>query len=264
MNDQSRRMYGFFLGIAFGLPYALISQYINVWMLPGIPLFELPIGRVASVILTALAMGMTGLIVGWSEESFWGLMGSSLFLVLASSMQAYINSGSSQAVTFFFLFLFTFLPRLIIYLPLAIAFRWMLGVLEGNARDSGLVRFLKVTVAILTLAILGGRFSMLVPEAREALQDMNALVLESMSAAENKDNLPSALIPVDGFQTYAIGSYTFEWSSDVDRLPVTRSIAGYGITESLILIRFESGYQFGCAFTPPSHVPKCINITRVR
>ena len=264
MNDQSRRMYGFFLGIAFGLPYALISQYINVWMLPGIPLFELPIGRVASVILTALAMGMTGLIVGWSEESFWGLMGSSLFLVLASSMQAYLNSGSSQTVTFFFLSLFTFLPRLIIYLPLAIAFRWMLGVLEGNARDSGLVRLLKVSVVILVLAIIGGRFSMLVPEAREALEDMNTLVLEGMSAAENKDDLPSALIPVDGFPTYATGSYTLEWSSDVDGLPVTRSVAGYGITESLILIRFESGYQFGCAFTPPSHVPKCINITRVR
>ncbi len=264
MNDQSRRMYGFSLGIAFGLPYALISQYINVWMLPGIPLFELPIGRVASVILTALVMGMTGLIVGWSEESFWGLIGGSLFLVLASSMHAYINSGSSRAVTFFFLFLFTFLPRLIIYLPLAIAFRWMLGVVEGNAQGSGLVRLLKVIVVVFTLAIIGGRFSMLVPEAREALEDMNTLVLEGMSAAENKDDLPPALIPVDGFPAYARGSYTLEWSSDMDRLPVTRSVAGYGITESLILIRFESGYQFGCVFTPPSHVPKCINITRVR
>lgn len=264
MNDQPRRMYGFFLGIAFGLPYALISQYINVWMLPGIPLFELPIGRVVSVILTTLVMGMAGLIVAWDEESFWGLMGASLFLVLASSMQAYLNSGSSQTVTFFFLSLFTFLPRLIIYLPLAFTFRWMVGVLEGNARGSGLVRLLKVTVVILVLAILGGRFSMLVPEAQEALQDMNTLVLEGLSAAANKDDLPPALIPVDGFPTYARGSYTLEWSSDVDRLPVTRSVAGYGITESLILIRFESGYQFGCAFTPPSHVPKCINITRVR
>lgn len=264
MNDQTRRMYGFFLGIAFGLPYSLITQFINIWMLPGIPLFDLPIGRTASVILTTLAMGITALAVAWDEESFWGLMGSSLFLVFAGSLQAYINTGSSQAVPSFFLFLFTFLPRLIIYLPLAFAFRWMLGILEGNAAGSGLMRFLKVTAVILTLAIVGGRFSMLVPEARESLQDMNALVAEGMSAAANKEDLPVPLIPVDGFPTYAKGAYTLEWSSDVDRLPVTRPVAGYGITESLIIVRFENDYQFGCVFTPPSPSPKCINITRVR
>lgn len=264
MNDQQRRVYGFFLGIAFGLPYSLITQFINVWMLPGIPLFDLPIGRVASVILTTLAMGIVGLFVGWDEESFWGLIGSALFLVLGSSLLAYINSGSSQAVSFFFLFLFTFLPRLIIYLPLALAFRWMLGVLDENARGSGLMRLLKVTVIILILAIVGGRFSMFVPEAREAVRNMNALVLEGMSAIASQNDLPDALILVDGFSTYAKGAYTLEWSSDVDNLPVTRPIAGYGITESLILVRFENNYQFGCVFTPPNRVPKCINITRVR
>lgn len=44
---------------------------------------------------------------------------------------------------------------------------------------------MKVTVVILALAVLGGRFSMLVPEAQEALQDMNTLVLEGLSAAAN-------------------------------------------------------------------------------
>lgn len=264
MNNQTRRICGVFLGIAFGLLYSLISQFINVWMLPGIPLFELPIGRLASVILTTLGMGIIGLLVAWDEESFWGLIGSALFLVLASSLLAFINGGSSEAVPSFLLFLFTFLPRVIIYLPLALAFRWMLGILERNTGSSGLIRLLKVTVIILALAIIGGRFSMLVPEAQNALKDMDALVMAGISASENQQELPASLIPVDGFEAHAKGAYTLEWSSDVDSLPVTRFVAEYGVTESLIIVRFENDYQFGCVFTPPSTIPKCINITRVR
>ena len=266
MSDKKRRIYGFIIGIAFGLSYSTISQFINVWMLPGIPLFDLLIGRVATVILTSLSMGILGVIVAWDEESFWGLIGGTLFLVVLGSAQAYINSGSSQAVTSFFLFLFTFLPRLIIYLPLAFLFRWALNNLDNSVPGypRGLSRPLKVMAVILTLAVIGGRFSILAPEARQALQDGNTLVLEGTTARDSGSELPEPLIVVDGFSTYAKGPYTLEWSSDVDSLPVTRPIADYGVIESLIIFRFENEYQFGCAYTPPSRMPKCINITRVR
>lgn len=267
MNDKKRRIYGFIIGIAFGLPYSTISQFINGWMLPGIPLFELPIGRVATVILTSLLMGVLGLMVAWDEESFWGIIGGSLLLVILGSAQAYINSGLSQAVTSFFLFLFTFLPRLIIYLPLAFLFRWALNNLDHSSAPDyrrGLSRPLKVMIVILTLAVIGGRFSILAPEARQALQDGNTLVLEGISARDNGSDLPEPLQVVDGFSAYAKGPYTFEWSSDVDSLPVTRPVADFGVIESLILVHFENGYLFGCAYTPPSHAPKCINITRVK
>jgi hypothetical protein len=266
MSDKKRRMYGFIIGIAFGLPYSYISQFINVWMLSDIPLFDLPIGRVTAAILTTLALGALGVIVAWDEESFFGLIGGTLLLVVLGSVQAYINSSSSQAVTSFFLFLFTFLPRLIIYLPLAFLFRWALNNLDNSVPGypRGLRRPLKVIAVLLTVAVIGGRFSMLAPEARQALQDANALVLEGISARDNGSNLPKPLLDVDGFSTYAKGPYTLEWSSDVDSLPVTRSVADFGITESLILVHFENGYLFGCAYTPPSRVPKCINVTRVR
>ena len=266
MNDKKRRIYGFIVGIAFGLPYSYISQFINVWVLPDVPLFDLPIGRVTTAFLTTLALGVLGVIVAWDEESFWGIVAGSMFLVLMGSAQAFINSGSSQPVTTFFLFLFTFLPRLIIYLPLAFLFRWALNNLDRSmpGYPPGLRRPLKVIVVLLTLAVIGGRFSILAPEARQALQDGNALVLEGMSARDNGVALPEPLLVVDGFSTYAKGPYTLEWSNDVDSLPVTRPIADFGVIESLIIFRFENEYQFGCAYTPPSHVPKCINITRVR
>ena len=148
MSDQKRRMYGIIIGLAFGFPNALISQFINVWALPGIPLYDLPIGRVASVVLISLFMGLTGLIVAWDEESFWGLLGSGLLAVFASSLMAFVNSGERQIVTSFFLSMFTFLPRLIFYLPLGFFFRWLVGILDttGRTPSSGLSRLLKVTV----------------------------------------------------------------------------------------------------------------------
>ena len=81
MSDRERRIYGFLVGVVFGLPYATISQFINVWMLPGIPLYELPLGRVTTVVLTSIVMGILGAIVAWEEESFWGLIGGSFFSV---------------------------------------------------------------------------------------------------------------------------------------------------------------------------------------
>lgn len=266
MSDRKRRVYGFMIGLAFGLPFAIISEFINIWMLPGIPLFELPLGRVTTTVLTTLFMSILGLMVAWDEESFWGLLGGSMFIVIISSLQAKYNSGVSEGVTSFFLFLFTFLPRLIIYLPLTLFLRWVLNNFDRTASISSGRKgspFLAI-LALLALAVIGGRYSILAPEAHQALQDGNALILEGISAVENGMDLPEPLLVVDGFSTYANGPYTLEWSSDVDQLPVTRPIAEFGVTESLIIFRFENTYQFGCVYTPPSRVPKCINITRVR
>jgi len=266
MSDQQRRMAGFRVGVAFGLPYLYISQFINVWMLPGIPLFDLPIGRAATVILGTLSMGILGTIVAWYEESFWGILGGALFGVVVSHVQAYINSGESQAVSSFILFVYTFLPRLIIYIPAGLFLRWALNQQEyivARSPDS-LRRRVTVWVAILVVAVIGGRFSLYVPEANQALKDADVLVLDGLSSVENGVDLPKPLIPVDGFSAYAKGAYTLEWSSDVDSLPVTRPRASFGVVESLIIIRFESGYWFGCVYTPPGYIANCINITRVR
>jgi hypothetical protein len=118
-------------------------------------------------------------------------------------------------------------------------------------------------VVLVALAVLGGRFSLYKPEAMQALQKANTLLVESM-LIENKEELPVELRLVDGFIELAEGPYTLEWSSDVDRLAVTRPRVGIGVLESLIIYRFENGYIFGCTFTPPTYKANCINITRVR
>ncbi len=262
MSDRRRRIYGFIIGLAFGLPYVIASEFINLWMLPGIPLFELPLGHVTTVVLTSIFMGVLGLIVVWSEESIWGILSGAFFIVLMGSIQAYINSGLTQGVNAFFLFLFTFLPRIVIYLPLAFFFRWAVNNFDQSSPDlvRGPAHAVTVTIALLFFVGSGGWFSMLIPEARLALQDANALVLEGMTALENGEDLPEPFILLDGFPIYAKGHYTLEWSSDVDSLSVGKSSTPVGVTESLIIVRFENTYQFGCVYTSPSHIPKCVDI----
>lgn len=261
MSDKQRRVVGFLTGLAFGLPFTIVSQYINLWLLPDIPFFDLPLGRIESVVLGSLGMGLFGLIVALDEESLWGVIGGGLFGVALSSVAAYINSGVSDLFRSFFVFLFTFLPRLILYLPLGFLFRWIINTQEYAAtRSPGWMRkSLIARILLISVAIGGGLYSIYPKESRIALQSADALLHEGM-LIDDRASLPKSLIPVDGFVTYAKGPYTLELNSDVDSLPVTRPRVGIGVIESLVIFRFENGFQFGCVFTPPNYVANCLHI----
>ena len=265
LSDRNRRILGFVTAALFGLSYLFVSQFSNVWALPGIPLYEPPIGRIDIVILGALAMGLLGLLVVWDQESFWGLLIAALTGVILSSIQAYINSGETGFLKSIIVFIFTFLPRLVLFLPLGIFFRWLVSQVEdallgfrGRLRD--------LTLAILTtvaIIVVGGRISLYPPEAQRALREANELLLNAQ-ILEDRDALPISLQLTDGFIELAQGPYTLEYSDNPNRLPVQRPTVSLDILEPLIIYRFENGYIFGCVFTPPTYVANCINITRIR
>ncbi len=264
LSNQNRRILGFLVGAAFGLAYSWVAQFINVWALPGIPLYEPPIGRVGSIVLTALVLGLLGLIVAWDLESLWGLLIAALTGVVLTSFQAYLNSGETQFFKSIIVFVFTFMPRLVFFLPLGLFFRWLTGTLEDALLISrGRLRRLAVAVfALVAVAVIGGRFSLLPEEALISMQKAHGLLVESMSI-EDRNALPPELLLVDGFVEYAEGPYTLEWSSEADRLPVTRPHVSLDTLESLVIYRFENGFVFGCVFTPPSYKTACANISRI-
>jgi hypothetical protein len=263
MSDTKRRMVGFLIGIALGLPYSLISEYINVWMLPGIPLFEQPVGRVTAVIATTLVIGILGLIIAWEKDSFPGLIAGALFTVAATSYLAFLNSGSTQPEKTLILFIFTFLPRMVLYFPISLFLFWIIRQIEhGAGAPLASVRGgLLVMAAALIVMAAGAGFSQLSAEARQALKDANQLTLAGISAAAQGTRLPAALEPVEGFGANAASAYTLEWSDAVDSLNVIRPVTDDPALESLIIVHFANGYEFGCVYTPPGRVPKCINIT---
>jgi hypothetical protein len=266
MSETKSRIIGFLCGLLLGLPYSFISQFINVWMLPGLPLLDLPVGRVAMILLTTLSMGILGLIVTWDKESLVGIIGGALFMVVTGSYLAYVNGGSYKGTETFLVFIFTFLPRVVLFVPIALFLRWVSEQFEQvTTQTAGILwRLTRVLVAILLAAGIGGSFSLLSSEARQALQDANQLTLDGISSVAQQTELPAALIPVEGFSRVANGAYTLNWSDRVDNLNVVRPETDGSVIESLIIIRFDNGYKFGCVYTPPSHTPKCINITQAQ
>lgn len=264
LSDRNRRALGFLVGAAFGLIYSWVAQYSNIWALPGIPLYEPPVGRAETVALTALGMGLLGLTTVWNQESPWGVIAAALMGVVFNSSLAYVNSGETQFLKSVIVFVFTFLPRVVFFLPLGLYFRWLTGMLEEAAlQPRGRLRRLAAAALTLTaLAVIGGRFSLLPEEGRLSLQKTHDLLTASMSI-EKRSDLPPELQTVDGFVELAEGPYTLEWSSDADRLPVTRPPVSLDTLESLVLVRFENGFVFGCLFTPPAYKAACTNISRV-
>lgn len=265
LTDRNRRILGFSFAAALGFVYLLISQFVNVWNLPDIPLYEPPIGRLETTVYGAVIMGLLGLLIVWDQESFWGLLISSLAGVVVTSFQAYINSYETGVLKSIIVFAFTFLPRVVFFLPLGVLFRWLVSQTEDALIGfRGRLRDLVIAAALtIGMIILGARMSLYPTEAQRALQEANNLLLSSQSITE-RDALPVSLQLTDGFIELAKGPYTLEYTDDPDRLPVTRPRVSLDVLEPLIIYRFENGYIFGCVFTPPAYVANCINISRVR
>jgi hypothetical protein len=118
-------------------------------------------------------------------------------------------------------------------------------------------RLFPVFAAFLGVVIAGG-FTLYPREVRQSLVRADEMIRLGLQASTN-DDLPKPLQSVEGFLAKANGKYTFEVGSDPDVLPVQRPIVEYGESEPFIIVRFESGFRFGCVYSPPYIVPVCGN-----
>ena len=58
----------------FGFGYALVSQLINRLALPGIPLYQPPLGPVGNIVLGLLAGAGLGLLCAWPASAAKGIL----------------------------------------------------------------------------------------------------------------------------------------------------------------------------------------------
>ena len=260
MNDNSRRIFGFIIGLLMGLCYGLVAQLINVVFLPGIPLYHPGSGLLGSILFMALGGGLIGVIAAWPEEAIPGIILSSLIGALLTILLSFPRTGGSSDAIWgtIVLLLLTFLPRAFLFLPMAALVRWVLSVWERELESVAFsVKKLALSLGGVVLAAgVLGLLSLYPSFGRYALANTNELVKRGM-AAQIANNLPAELKPVDGFINGAQGTYTLELSDNPDLLPVQRPIASYGEQEYAVFVRFENGFRFGCAFTPTYQEPSC-------
>ena len=258
MSARKRRLLGFITGAVLGLAYSLTANLVNRLLLPSLPLQEPFPGALLLALGSSLLAGLMGLITLWSDETFIGLLVSSLLGAGIAALWSWYTedvSGVLLMLTFF-----VFLPRVFFYIPLGIAVHWISRqwqrVTLADRRNPGKV----IVPVVCFLAAFGaGMFSIHPPEVRYALVTTDQILQEGMAAA-SEDDLPEPLQDVWYFTDYARGEYTLEVSLEPDRLPVQRPIAQYGQLVSLIIVQFENGFTIGCVFTPPHSMPVCGNM----
>ena len=263
MRDHPRRILGMALGLVLGLFYGLASQLVNVLALPGLPLYHPAPGLLGTVFLIALSGVLIGLITAWPEEPFPGVLLGAVSGALLSTLTsiATINEATpdaGRAVGFYAILFITFLPRALLFIPVAGLLHWVLGTWQNELR-SAVFSGTKLTASVLLLAAVAlgaGLLSLYSQEGRRSLEVTNQLIQAGQRASQ-VSSLPSPLQKVDGFLQGAQGPYTLTLSDNPDILPLQRPVASPSMTEYAVLVIFGNGYHFGCAFTPPHPDPVC-------
>lgn len=257
MQLSSQRMLGLIIGSILGLGYAVTSNYVNEWVMPGIPLFVPWPGRFGVIALTTVVFGLLGLLAAWTEESIPGILLTGVAGSFLTSIWIFMTATSNLGGVFAMLLL-VFLPRMFFYVPFGWLVRWLMDRLTPHPhRSTAPVR--RWASVLMGFAVVSGfgLFALHGEETRLSLQRMDALLREGMQAA-SREELPAPLQKVDGFLQNAKGAYSYEIGSNPDVLPVQRPIAEYGEAEPFIIVKFENGFRFGCVFSPPYIVPACI------
>lgn len=260
MNDSARRVLGLVTGLMMGLAYGLVSQLINPFFLPGVPLFHPGSSLAADILFTGLVGGLIGLISAWFDEALPGVLLGSLAGALITTLFSFVGSNTNvdYFLGLFVLLIMTFLPRAVVFVPLAALTRWTLHVWaeEFQSVSFSIVKLLLSLLLPAALAGALGAFSLYPSQGRQALQATHHLIQMGMQAT-TQEGLPEALKKVDGFLQNAHGAYTLELSDDPDILPIQRPLLTSGEQEYAVLVRFENGYRFGCVFTPNYPQPVC-------
>jgi hypothetical protein len=257
MKNSQRRLLGFVAGLVLGLAYALTANLINKIALPDIPFYYPWPGPVLLILGSTLVAGVMGLITAWPEETFIGMLIAAIFGAAVASLYSWRSSGTPP--NYMVLTVITFLPRVFFYLPLGVAVQWIIHQWQRISLTGAYNRGKVVVPVICFLAALGSAaFSLYAKDIRYAITATNQLIQESLTAS-SKDALPEPLQDVWYFMSYAKGDYTLEVSLEPDRLPVQRPVVEYGKLVSLIIVRYENGFMFGCVYTPPRDMPVCGN-----
>lgn len=255
-----RRLMGLLLGAGWGLIYGLVSQYINVAALPGIPLYQPPPGPLVSSVLYTLGGAALGLVCAWPASSvvgaIWGGVGGAL--VIAALALSKGLARPDMAAGIFVVVAYVFLPIAAMFVIGIGAFRWVVDKQQEihQAPSTGLHRLLPV--GLLILAGIIGTFSKYPPEARQVLSRMNALVQAGQAASDAADLAPALRsYTVERFLENAQGAYGLTWENEnLDRFPIPRPV--YNPQEqSVAVARFENGWVLVCLFVTAQAEPTC-------
>jgi uncharacterized membrane protein YidH (DUF202 family) len=266
MSDSMfRRLIGLALGALFGLGFGLVSQTINAFFLPGVPLHQPPFGPAGNIAAVTAGAALLGLISAWPENTVIGiLLGSTASMgvfVLNSVLQMRADPELKTGVILISL-IFLLLPLVALAVPAVGLLRWAANKQAEARHDREPLRKRILFPLALFLAVSAlGAITLYRADARTVLARMNLLLQEGQrtgAAADLPEKLATVpLSEVGDFRTLSQGAYTLAWEKDDEnRYRIPRPITST-FDQSVAVARFANGYTLACLFPTPIDEPEC-------
>jgi hypothetical protein len=272
-TSRARRcLVGGALGAGLGLAYGLVSQWINVAVLHGVPLLQPPYGPLGNTVLSCAVGALLGLVTAWPASAFVGtLAGCGAGAVLIGVTVLLSGKASSQMMAAkAALTAFSLLPfAAILVIPIGLL-RWAIGKLEELRRDRAPAwKRVLFTLLLLLVAGVAGALALYPERGQVAVARMNTIV-EAALAAADRSALPAEYrgesvqaIDVPGYPERAKGGYTLHWEkSELGRFAIPRPLENE-LGQSAVVARFENGWEFVCLFITPRADPRCAEVIQI-
>jgi hypothetical protein len=256
-----RRLTGLLFGAGLGLTYGLTSQLINRILLPGIPLYQPPLGPLGNSLASVLVGALLGVICAWPESSINGTFIASALsaaIILLGNF-ALAAPGRSPLGTKLITSIVLLLPFWALLVPLIAALRWAVNKLVDAHADHLPIRA-RVTVPVVLLLIVGlvGGMSTYRGEARTLLAQTHALLREGQAAASVEALPPPLRVPAAGsFLEAGRVPYTLSWQQQgIEKYRIARPIENFD-NHSAVVARFENDWNLVCVYITPERPPLC-------
>lgn len=264
-RTRARRRTGVILGALIGLAYGLVSQLINPIAEPGIPLYAPPVGPVANAFLSALMGAFLGGLTCYPASAALGVLygaavamaGIFVYMLLRLDVLGFGGALISSA-------LFS-VPLAWLTAPLLALLRWASDRQVDAQRDGeGVLRRVRMPVALLIIMAVAGAFELLPAEARANLRDTNHMLQQGF-AASSAAGVPE---PLQGTALAAISpenrqGYTLEWTQyDLDRFNELRPPSSFD-EHAAVIARFPDNYYVVCLYPTPTQEPNCASYEKL-
>lgn len=258
--DRKRRRQGFWLGLAAGLLFGVLSQWLNRALLGGLQLYQPPLGPLGNTLLFTAIGAVLGLISAWSGSSIFGVTLASLVAGIMLVVSALLSTNFKRDVAPAIAGLIGF------YLPFVAGVVPLLALVRGavnQQRDYYEFPFLswqrlRLTL-VLGLVMVGLGLAFLYPgNGRASIMRMNQMIetgLQANSAAALPQPLQNEL--VDDFLLHASPQVNFELDlQDLNRyqIPYTPRVQWQPL---VVVARFSSGWSLACLYISPNEDPFC-------
>jgi hypothetical protein len=256
-----RRVFGLSLGALLGLVYGLTSQTINRIFLPGIALYQPPIGPVGNTLLITLLGAMLGALAAWPTSSIRGTIAASTVAAALLTFVSFLSVKMTEQnrAGMIVAALFILLPLVGLMVPLLGLLRWVVNKETQARREaSSTWEHLRAPLALGAVLALIGALSLFSPEARQELIAMDRLLRDGLTA-QSPDALPAPLRAEDAgnFTAQSQGPYTLEWTQrNLNRFRIPRPGRNFD-SHAVVLARFVNGWQLACLFVTPTEPPEC-------